>query len=120
MARVHSRAFFYDSMKKNILFVFCIVNNFYICQIINHLINYTMTTTNKYNGWTNYATWRVHLEIFDGQTFDEPIDIDFIKDFAEEIVFMDSEENTLAYDYARSFLSEVNWYEIQQALIDNE
>ena len=20
----------------------------------------------KYNGWTNYATWRVNLEIFDG------------------------------------------------------
>jgi hypothetical protein len=33
----------------------------------------------KYNGWTNYATWRVNLEIFDGidlmdygwQKFDE-------------------------------------------------
>ena len=20
----------------------------------------------KYNGWTNYATWRIHLEIWDG------------------------------------------------------
>ena len=20
----------------------------------------------KYNGWTNYATWRIDLEIFDG------------------------------------------------------
>jgi hypothetical protein len=25
----------------------------------------TMTNTD-YNGWTNYATWRVNLEIFDG------------------------------------------------------
>ena len=25
-----------------------------------------MKTTEKYNGWTNYATWRVNLEIFDG------------------------------------------------------
>jgi len=24
-----------------------------------------MTTDNKYNGWTNYETWRVNLEIFD-------------------------------------------------------
>ena len=79
-----------------------------------------MTTTNKHNGWTNYATWRVHLEIFDGQTFDEPIDIDFIKDFAEMVILMDADPNTLAYDYAMSFLSEVNWYEIQEALIDNE
>ena len=23
--------------------------------------------TDKYNGWTNYATWRVNLEMFDGQ-----------------------------------------------------
>ena len=25
-------------------------------------------TDNTYNGWTNYATWRVNLEIFDGLT----------------------------------------------------
>lgn len=24
-------------------------------------------TDTKYNGWTNYATWRVNLEMFDGQ-----------------------------------------------------
>ena len=24
------------------------------------------TTDNTYNGWTNYATWRVNLELFDG------------------------------------------------------
>ena len=27
-----------------------------------------------YNGWTNYATWRVNLEIFDGI---EPRDMDW-------------------------------------------
>ena len=25
-------------------------------------------TDKTYNGWTNYATWRVNLEWFDGQT----------------------------------------------------
>ena len=25
-----------------------------------------MTNENTYNGWTNYATWRVNLEMFDG------------------------------------------------------
>jgi hypothetical protein len=25
----------------------------------------------KYNGWTNYATWRVHLEILGDIEFDE-------------------------------------------------
>lgn len=27
----------------------------------------------KYNGWTNYATWRVNLEMFDGMQID-PLD----------------------------------------------
>jgi hypothetical protein len=27
--------------------------------------------TEKYNGWTNYATWRVNLEMFDGITANE-------------------------------------------------
>ena len=26
---------------------------------------------NTYNGWTNYATWRVNLEIFDGMSADD-------------------------------------------------
>jgi hypothetical protein len=25
-----------------------------------------MAIDTKYNGWTNYATWRVNLEMFDG------------------------------------------------------
>ena len=25
-------------------------------------------TDTTYNGWTNYATWRVNLEIFDGMS----------------------------------------------------
>ena len=79
-----------------------------------------MKTTNKYNGWTNYETWRVYLEIFDEQTFEGPLDIDFIKDFAEQVISMGADYNTLAYDYAMSFLSEVNWYEIQQVLIENK
>ena len=29
----------------------------------------------KYNGWTNYATWRVNLEIFDGNELDELFDL---------------------------------------------
>ena len=29
-----------------------------------------MTNENTYNGWTNYATWRVNLEMFDGFSID--------------------------------------------------
>jgi len=30
-----------------------------------------MKNENTYNGWTNYATWRINLEMFDGYN---PID----------------------------------------------
>jgi len=71
-----------------------------------------------YNGWTNYATWRIYLEIFADFDFDEEIyqndrDADFCQDFAEEAIFYDVPDG-LAKDYAFAFLSEVNWYEIAE------
>ena len=77
----------------------------------------------SYNGWTNYATWRVNLEVFDG--FDpsdyysayDPSDIyelgQSLKQYAEEVIFDCGEvPEGLASSYARAFLSDVNWYEI--------
>ena len=82
----------------------------------------------KYNGWTNYATWRVMLEIFDGMT---PSDVtgrklpevsdfkDALQEWAEEIIINDTPDGGLARDYALAFLSEVNWWEIaNQMLVD--
>jgi hypothetical protein len=63
----------------------------------------------KYNGWTNYATWRVNLEIFDGSEW--PWDHHSAKKFAEEFICQTSNEG-LARDYALAFLADVNWYEI--------
>lgn len=84
-----------------------------------------------YNGWTNYATWRVNLEVFDGFRPDEYFS-DFDKDdaykagqglkqYAEEVIFdcADVPEG-LARDYALAFLSDVNWFEIAQHLIEEE
>ena len=36
----------------------------------------------KYNGWTNYATWRVNLEIIDGHDWYEceHVDADYVKE----------------------------------------
>ena len=78
-----------------------------------------------YNGWTNYATWRVNLEIFDGM---DPHDMgwhkldkfdlaDCIKEYANEILEMDVKEG-LALDYARAFISNVNWQEIARHIIE--
>jgi dTDP-4-dehydrorhamnose reductase len=79
----------------------------------------------KYNGWTNYATWRVNLEMFDSVTVLEfcgrpATDVgelaDEIKSFAEEIIDQGSQEG-YARSYAFAFLSEVNWYEIAEHMI---
>lgn len=70
----------------------------------------------KYNGWTNYATWRVALEIFD-ETPDawEEITADDCKDYAEMIVDNGSSEG-FALEYALAFLQDVNWQEIADHL----
>jgi hypothetical protein len=85
-----------------------------------------------YNGWSNYATWRISLEVFDGITLEDmntvevdPYELkDYLKDYAEEIIFLDSHiggktPNSLMEDYARAFLSEVNWYEIAKHMVND-
>jgi hypothetical protein len=83
-----------------------------------------------YNGWTNYATWRVNLEIFDGceavEMFDLTLDAydlgQDLKAYAEEVIEMsvaDPNAPSLALDYARAFLQDVNWREIAQHMIDD-
>ena len=77
----------------------------------------------KYNGWTNYATWRVNLEVFDGiawlDQFDDGISVYdasvLLKEYAEELIELSSSEG-LARDYALAFLSNVNWYEIAESM----
>lgn len=85
-----------------------------------------------YNGWSNYATWRINLEVFDGMSLEDmntvevdPYELkDYLRDYAEEIIFLDSHigektPSSLLEDYARAFLSEVNWYEIAQHLVND-
>lgn len=83
-------------------------------------------SNNTYNGWTNYATWRINLEIFDGTDLedmswdgmDESELAQALEEYAHEIVFMDCKDG-LASDYARAFMSDVNWYEIAQHLLED-
>jgi hypothetical protein len=83
-------------------------------------------TDKTYNGWTNYETWRVNLEMFDGQPvhdIDEHTDAyelgKLIKELAEEYITegADALAFTYAVDYARAFLDEVNWREIAEHMI---
>ena len=75
-------------------------------------------TDNTYNGWTNYATWRVNLECFDGMDSCKGITAEECEELVTEHVRSQSEG--LAMDYALAFLSEVNWYEIAEHLSDEE
>ncbi len=85
-------------------------------------------TDKTYNGWTNYETWRVNLEIFDGldpydhfsddqETLSDNLH-DYLKDMATEIVESDGAKG-LAHDYAMAFLQAVNWHEIARHMIND-
>ena len=78
--------------------------------------------TEKYNGYTNYATWRVNLEIV-GQIDIEfaveenlRFDADMVKEWVEFAVFDDEEPDNLMSWYADAFLSEVNYTELAMQL----
>jgi hypothetical protein len=92
-------------------------------------MGYTINDTDsRHNGWTNYATWRVNLEMFDGfdareyftdanDEFDASELADNLKAYADDMLTINGEKG-LAVDYARAFMADVNWYEIAEHLLD--
>jgi len=78
-----------------------------------------------YNGWTNYETWRVNLEMIDGinpheMGWNKPYAYELgecLKDYCNEMLECDAKEG-LALDYARAFLDNVNWREIAKHMIE--
>jgi hypothetical protein len=85
-------------------------------------------TDKTYNGWTNYATWRVNLEIFDGPDMDVLFDLTLpveqlrhvLQDYVEGHIHESGGGNgNIAVDYALAFISDVNWYEIAEHLIED-
>ena len=80
----------------------------------------------QYNGWTNYATWRVNLEIFDGTTLRDLSlhrrDLwevkSALKEYAQDVIEHDC-KNDLTLSYARAFLDDVDWHEIAQHLMED-
>lgn len=81
-------------------------------------------TNETYNGWTNYATWRVNLEIFDGQDakdlcihrMDGYEASQYLKSYVEEI--LEEQGKGIVLDYALDFISEVDWYSIAKHLLE--
>ena len=79
-----------------------------------------------YNGWTNYETWRIHIEQFDGT---DPADVygcaEFTRDELKERLqetLLDHIEESVEDNYLRgyllTFLEPVNWGEIADHLIE--
>ena len=89
---------------------------------------------NKYNGWSNYATWRINLELLNDWDFAGEVlesddegwrpDVDYLKDLVENWVFENHTGSLgLVEDYARAFVDQVNYHEILEHIleeIDNE
>ena len=77
----------------------------------------------KYNGWSNYATWRINLELFSDMNytdyFDELPTTEMLEDYVENVVFDHSGNMGLMEDYARAFLNNVNYYEILEHIGEN-
>lgn len=83
-----------------------------------------------YNGWTNYATWRVNLEMFDGinphEYFSDAVAGEgdaaqlagLLKDYAHDHIY-DATVDSLVQHYAIAFISDVNWHEIATMMVEN-
>ena len=88
-----------------------------------------MQNENGYNGWSNYATWRVSMEMFDGFDVQDAYPVEVaendayglslqLKNYADNLVcdpFADS--RLFAVNYARAFLQDVNWREIAEHML---
>ena len=79
-------------------------------------------TDTTYNGWTNYETWRVNLELFDGDNDRwSHGSSDGMREFAEMLIEESTDEGRIGRDYALAFLDNVNWEEIaEHYYIDEE
>ena len=78
----------------------------------------------KYNGWSNYATWRINLEIFsdidfvEEDFFDGKCEAQWVEDYIEDALFTDQDHTGLVEDYARAFIAQVNFHEIAEGIND--
>lgn len=86
--------------------------------------------SDRYNGWANYATWRVNLEICSDYCDSLREDVEgghmpkfaYVQDLAyaleeyvdEAITCYGINEDGIAVDYARAFVNDVDWYEIAE------
>ena len=91
--------------------------------------------SNGYNGWANYETWRINMEMFDGFDASDYLDdmpedgeyqtsteylANILEGIAEEIISNDvRDDQSFAYNLAMSFLNKVDFEEIADHMIED-
>jgi len=86
-----------------------------------------MATETKYNGWTNYATWRINLEFFQNLIVD-PNDYEDeyalakkLEDLIDEAIYeMYENKYDFIRGWAKAFAESANYVEIAKHLLDQE
>jgi len=79
-------------------------------------------STTRYNGWANFETWKVNLEVFDGYDPDGQWQTaESVEEFVEEVIFSEAAGRSfdLLADWARTFIERVDWQEIADAINSN-
>jgi len=83
-----------------------------------------MLDAKRYNGWTNYATWRVNLEMFDGYPidhfdFEDPKDLeDHLREELDNL--LDCINDDVLRGWARAFAEDANLLEIAEHMLSEE
>lgn len=91
-----------------------------------------MTTDNRHNGWTNFPTWKVNLELFDSidprDYWSREIKGDSAYDLAVQLEefalnYVDDADaeldgSAIVSGWVRAFLADVNWIEIAEHMMD--
>lgn len=83
----------------------------------------------KYNGWTNWETWKVNLELLDGLEADdlgiEHLSVEdayeagsIIRDYVDEIISMEYNSEGFVHGIVQDFLHTVDWVEIARNILD--
>jgi hypothetical protein len=95
--------------------------------------NTGVSMTEQYNGWANYETWRINLEVLDGMALEDfgfdlrELDADDTTG-AEKLAwtletftcdFIEGQASGFALDLAHTFLARVDWVEIAEHMIAN-
>jgi len=66
----------------------------------------------NYNGYSNYATWRIHNDILSTWDFIEPLEAFELEDIVTTVVYREDEEQRLMQEYAAAFISQVDFEEL--------